>query len=140
MYIAPLNRKKFLRKAAPGFLLIEIMIAFVIMTSMALVIAHYQGAIINGQRTTQLRLQAVDALRSFLDEIKAQNSLPSSQDYEQNEFTITWNSKPYHQPFSKLTTHFDKNFRIIEASIRWENAVGKTEKISMQTGLQIKRL
>lgn len=138
MYIAPLNKEKIGCNGQPGFLLIEIMIAFVIMTSMTLMIAHYQGRIAQWQRNTFHRLQAVDTLSSFLDEIVFLQTMPDSHNIQQGDFTITWVTKNYSMPVKNLSTKFAKQFRIIDAVISWPNASGKTESIKMNSGVYVK--
>jgi len=137
MYIAPLNKEKLNSNGRPGFLLIEIMIAFFIMTSMTLVIAHYQGRIAQWQRDISLRLHAIDTLRSYLDSITSSQTLPQIHSLELDNFTIRYNIKSYSEPIKNLTTKFSKKFHIIDATISWKSTLNKETSIAVRTGIYV---
>lgn len=104
-----------------GFLLLEILISFLFMSSIALVIASFQGqaAQIHGQ--TNKRLEALSFARNYLEAVVA----------HQPNLKIPDNYKITRKNVSKYTNRY---FKPMKVTISWHEKES-TQSISFDTGI-----
>ncbi len=113
-----------------GFILFEIVVAFIIFSISCILLAQQQWKLIQQEQEAVDRLQALSLVRNTLENIRNEKYFSPFQKVD-DKFTIIVQEKPL--SLQTINTEFLNKLNLIEARVTWQSALGK-RSIKLITG------
>jgi Tfp pilus assembly protein PilE len=117
-----------------GFLLIELLVSIMIMSSLSLILAQFQGNIRNIHRTSDEYVKAMHKATNFLEEIIGGNRIiqKNGSSDDDDGYSLSWNIYPS-RPIKGLM--IADVYHFVTVTVSWKDALGNKRLLELATGV-----